>query len=366
MIYLDFNASKPADPQIVEQIKPLLHLPLNPSSTHFAGKNAKNIMEDSRQKIATSFKAHCHDIVFVSSGTESVNMAFNAFNFENIFCLQTDHECSVNHLKSHPIKVDENGLARLNELDDLLSKNANSLNLVSFCLANNQSGVMQNAGQIVAIVKKYPNTLIHADGAQYICKEHFSFANDDFDFDFLSFSSHKIGAIGAGGVLIYKSELDIRPLFYGGGQQKFKRAGTENIISAFSTALAVEKFNDKIYIKNYKQHTAKIQQELESFLTQNNCIIFAKNAPRITNTTFFAMPRFENYIQLVEYDLANICLSAGSACSSGKTGLSHVLLAMDVEKPLAACALRISYNITTTTHELAKFYETFLTLQARG
>ena len=364
MIYLDHNATKPPLQYIIDKILPFVHLPLNSSSLHQSGRFAKKIINESRNRIINSLNAKCYNVIFCSSATESINTIFNCDNFDNIFCLTTDHESSINNPKSILINVDKDGLLDLNNLKLHLDKNYNKKNLVSFCLANNQSGVIQNSLEIIKLCKSYTNTLIHADCVQFIGKEFFSFSKDEFDFDFVSISSHKIGGINGCGLMIYKSNIDIKPLMYGGGQESFKRPGTENILAILSCSFALEFVNNIDYIEKYKSKTKILQNTLETFLSQNQCIIFSQNVSRVANTTFFAMQNCKNYIQLVEYDLNSICVSSGSACSSGKTNISHVLLSMGVAKDVAQNAIRISLDIENTKNDIDKFCEVFLKIKS--
>jgi cysteine desulfurase len=127
----------------------------------------------------------------------------------------------------------------------------------------------------------------------------------------------------------------------------------------------MQMFNEPNYINSYKNHTLSIQKKLENFLENQGCVIFANQSKRLTNTTFFAMQNCKNSIQLVEYDLNNIFVSTGSACSSGKIATSHVLQSMNISKNLAENAIRISTDLPTTNEQIEKFFNVFLTIKAR-
>jgi cysteine desulfurase len=368
IIYLDNNSTVPLHPIIFEKLIELnvFTLPLNPSSIHVYGKKAKDILEESRFKIKNSIKAMCHEIIFCSSATESVNICFNSFDFNSIFAISTDHECAISHPKTDLISVDKDGMLDLNLTEEKF-KNANKTrkpNLMSFCIANNQSGVLQDSKDIVFLCKKY-NILTHCDASQFVGKEMLNIGMNDYDFDFVTISGHKIGAMQGSACLIYRSGLDIRPLMFGGGQEKFKRPSTQNIPAAVSLGMACEIVNNSNYIKSFQNHTAELKQNLEKFLLSKNCAIFGINANRVTNTTFFAMPSITSDIQFIEYDMNNILVSNGSACSSSKINISHVLSAMNVNKDFIKNAIRISTSMFNERDDIEVFKNCFLSLQNR-
>ncbi len=368
IVYLDNNSTVPLNPIIFEKLIELnlFALPLNPSSVHYYGKKAKDILEESRFKIKNSIKAMCHEVIFCSSATESVNICFNSFDFNNIFAISTDHECAISHPKTELISVDKDGMLDLNLTEEKFKKVSNTKkpNLMSFCIANNQSGVLQNNKEIVFLCKKY-NILTHCDASQFVGKELLNIGHNDYDFDFVTISGHKIGAMQGSACLVYRSGLDIRPLMFGGGQEKFKRPSTQNIPAATSLGMACEMVNNDNYIKSFQNHTGKLKDTLETFLLSYNCTIFGINVKRVSNTTFFAMPSITSDIQFIEYDLNNIFVSNGSACSSSKINMSHVLIAMNVNKDMVTNAIRISTSMFNEKEDIEIFKNCFLSLQNR-
>ena len=367
IIYLDHNSTTPPLKEVKNYLLQLevFDLPLNPSSVHLLGRQAKNLLEEARVSAKKSIGAMCHELIFCSSATECINLCFNALEYANIFALATDHECAINHPKTQLLPVDKDGLADLCFMEQVFKKlPQNSLNLLSFCLANNQSGVLQNFDSLVTLCKQH-GVLLHGDASQFAGKDLVDLRTEAQDFDFLTIAGHKFGSIHGSACLVYKSGIDFKPLMFGGGQEKFKRPSTQNLPAALALSKALELVNNQDYLNKYQNHCNAFRTELESFLQQNNCIIFGKGVPRVANTTFFAMPGFDNNVQMIEYDLANICVSNGSACSSSKVSLSHVLTACSVPKELARCAVRVSCSLGNTTTHLQTFKAVFTNLAKR-
>ncbi len=368
IIYLDHNSTTPMLKEVKNHLLQLevFDLALNPSSVHLLGRQAKGLLEDARASIKKSIGAMCHELIFCSSATECINLCFNALDYSNIFALATDHECAVNHPKTQLLPVCKNGLVDLCFMEDAFKKlPQNSLNLLSFCLANNQSGVLQNFDAIIHLCKNY-GVLIHGDASQFAGKELVDMRGPAHNFDFLTIAGHKLGSMHGSACLVYKSGIDFKPLMFGGGQEKFKRPSTQNLPAAIGLSKAIEIVNNQNYLTKYQNHCNTFKDELEGFLQQNNCIIFGKDVSRVANTTFFAMPGFDNNVQMIEYDLANICVSNGSACSSSKVSLSHVLTACGVAKELATCAIRVSCGLSNTNANLQSFKSVFTDLTCRS
>jgi cysteine desulfurase len=246
----------------------------------------------------------------------------------------------------------ENGLIDVADLEKKLPENGNFL--VSLMLANNETGAIQPVEEVAKLVHQ-KGGLFHCDVVQAAGK--IAVDVEKINADFVSISAHKSqGPQGVGALLVRKG-LDIKPLIYGGKQEKSKRAGTTNVagISGFGEAcrLAAQK------ISTY-ENVKKLRDELEAEIKKiggNDVFIFSTNAKRLPNTSYIATRGREAKTQLINFDLNNICVSAGPACSSGTSTESRILKAMGIKPEFSTSAVRVSLSAATTKEELEKFIQ---------
>jgi cysteine desulfurase len=221
---------------------------LNPSSIHSAGKYAKRIMEKAKETIASSLNAKCHDIYFTSGASEANNMVLSSMEFGSIFTIKTEHDSIIYPALNHKAEFIENsdtGLLDLSNLEKKIKTSGSKSFLCSISYINNESGVIQNLAEIAKIVHE-AGGLLHADCSQLIGKKKFDFAKEDIDI--ITFTGHKFHAGPGSGAAIFKSGLNIKPFILGGGQQNFKRAGTENIPAIFALSRAILQVNNSEYL----------------------------------------------------------------------------------------------------------------------
>lgn len=367
MINFDYNAITPILPEILEEVTLLLknNIFLNPSSTHCLGVKAKKILEEAKKRIINSLHAKCHNVYFVSSATEGNNMVLNSQEFDYIFTLKTEHDsilAPASKLNTKFIKVNNVGEVDLHDLEETIKTLNPKKFLCSVMLVNNESGLIQDANKICDLVHKYGG-LMHSDASCAIGKIPFNFSN--YNVDIITFSGNKIYAGLGGGCVIFKSEIEVKPFILGGGQQNFKRGGTENIPQILALSLALEKVNSAAWLSNFEVTTTAMQNLLEAEVVQNGGEVFAKNSKRVGNTSLIKMQNISNMIQMIEFDLNNICVSIGSACSSGKTNTSHVLLACGLPKEEANKYIRVSTSPYNTLAEVKQFLEVWKQLNKR-
>jgi cysteine desulfurase len=205
--------------------------------------------------------------------------------------------------------------------------------------------------------------VMHSDVSQMIGKEHFDFAK--FDADIITLSGNKIHSGFGGGCVIFTSGFEFKPLILGGGQQKYKRGGTENIPQIFALSKALEIVNSTRYLEDYKQKTLRFQDKIEKMVIENSGEVFALDKPRVSNTSLIKMANVNNFIQMMEFDLNEICISIGSACSSGKTDISNTLKGVEMNEDEAKKYIRVSTGIFNTEQEIDKFCEIWLALSKR-
>lgn len=365
-IYLDYNATAPVRPEVAALMAEMLAAPMNASSVHSFGRNAKKHLEDARKTIAESISAFANEIIFTGCGTEANSLALGGFAGKTILASAVEHSSVLRHSggsrnpasqgldpdlhRDDVIPVDENGIVQLAALDALLAKTPNAL--VSVMLANNETGVIPPVAEITAICKKH-GALLHTDAVQALGKIPVDFTS--LGADMMTIAAHKMGGPVGAGVLVLRQNLAIKPLLIGGGQELGRRAGTENIAAIAGFAKAVELID--------LSHMKKLRGWLDAL--ESGKTIFGAKTARLPNTSCIAMPGVSNEVQLMDFDMKGFAISAGSACSSGRIEPSHVLLAMGTPKELAASAIRVSAGWATTQQDIETFTTSWEALNQR-
>lgn len=353
MIYLDYNATTPLLPHARRAMIEAFDCLGNPSSVHSHGRNARRLLERAREQVANYFTIPARNITFTSGATEANNIIVKGFE-GSVFVSAVEHDSVLNIKESTTIiPVDSYGIVDLNALEELLNT-ANTQVLVCVIAVNNETGVIQPIDQILQLCNKNKAHL-HVDAAQAVGKIDLDWSS----FPSFTISAHKFGGPKGIGALIINGSLSLNTLIKGGGQERGLRAGTENIIGAsgMGAALAAPQFN--------WENLLPLQQYLERNLLDifPNAVIFAKEAQRVSNTTAIALPGVLSEVQLMHFDLNNISVSSGAACSSGKVKQSHVLKAMKVADSLSRCALRISTGWNTTREDINGFINAWAELR---
>lgn len=347
-IYLDYNASTPLRSQAKDAMVQAMDCMGNASSIHKYGRTVRQHLETSRQSIADYFQTPPSRVIFTSGATEANNLALKGFK-GTVITQASEHD-SV--LLARPdaliCPIDDQGIIKLDQLD-LLLKGCDNPALVSCMAANNETGVIQPLAAISSLCKAH-NAWFHCDAVQVIGKLDLDW--QDIACDMISLSAHKIGGPSGVGALIIHEKLPLFPMMRGGGQERSFRAGTENVLGiiGFGAAIAACQKDDWTSIATFRD---KIEKELCSI---DPCVrIFGAKVQRLANTTNITMPGVKNTVQLMNFDLAGIAVSAGSACSSGKVKSSHVLAAMNIDDNEAESSIRISLGWKTTAQEVSRF-----------
>jgi cysteine desulfurase len=358
MIYFDNNSTTLLSPRAATVMAEMARsIPLNPSSIHSYGRKAKFILEEARQSILNSFSAlKNYSLTFTGSGTESNNLVLKNFYSNQIFISAIEH-LSVYEQRKYSdnislVQVDHQGRLDLNHLELMLKNRKSDRCLVSVIYANNATGVLQDFDKIVPLVRQY-GAFMHTDFTQAPGKLKFKL--DDNDFDFVTVSSHKFfGPIGIGG-LFHKKGIHLGPQMVGGGQEKGLRSSTENVIGAVGMATAAAEMN--INLEQNIAYISSLRDAMEDRLRKfyPDIKIASQAANRICNTSMILMPGVESRLQLIQFDLRGFAVNSGSACSSGKTMLAHVLSAMNYSNEDASCAIRISLSKHNTLQEVNAF-----------
>lgn len=260
------------------------------------------------------------------------------------------------------IAVDSNGVLDLQDLRQKLEKNSGKNFLVSIMLANNESGAIQPIKEAAQLVHQHGG-LIHSDMVQAFGKIDVDL--EDLNVDFATVSSHKINGPQGVGAVFARKGLELQPLIFGGGHERGKRGGTLNIpaIAGFGEAI-------KLLPKRLQdiEKTRKIRDFIESELkkiVQDDVRFFSQNVERVANTSFFAINGGDAQTQLINFDLHQIMVSSGSACSSGSVAQSRVVLACGENKNFLG-AIRVSLDLGNTMEEAEKFIEVWKAFYLRN
>jgi cysteine desulfurase len=373
--YLDYNASAPLLDAAREAVVAALDVSANPSSVHSEGRFARRLIEDARRDVAALVGAKPEHVVFTSGATEAAStllspdwqMGRGAIRMSKLYVSSAEHPCLLNGGRFQAdnivlVGVDRDGVVDLAALESALSGHdkAQGLPLVAIHVANNETGVIQPVEKIAAIVKAAGGVLV-LDAVQAAGRIPLDISSSYGDY--LILSSHKIGGPKGVGAIVAASDLMMpKPLVSGGGQEKGHRAGTENLtaIAGFGAAARIAKqaLDDIERIRALRDG-----MENTIFSVVPDAEIFGKGAERLANTSFFAIPGVKAETAQIAFDLAGVALSAGSACSSGKVGPSHVLKAMGFEENTGA--LRVSIGTATTKEEIDLFAAALEKLAAR-
>lgn len=360
MVYLDHNATTPPKDAVREIMQQTWAFPGNPSSVHKAGREARRLIEDSRQTLARALNAGARDvIVFTSGATEANNLAITGAGMERLIVSAIEHPSVLNAAaQKEIIPALPDGRIDVAALDRMLDGNTQQT-LISVMMVNNETGVIQPIEDIVRIARKR-GALVHTDAVQ-------AFGRIPVDIqklgvDFLTLSAHKIGGPQGMGCLVICNCLAVAPQMKGGNQEKNLRAGTENLAGILGFAKAVEAA-DIAEFEKLAIWRDKIETALTAAAPQLK--IFGAESPRVANTTMFALPGATSEMQLIALDLAGICVSNGSACASGTVKPSHVLKALGADDALATSSLRVSLGWNTTEKEVDFFIAEWLKMYDR-
>jgi cysteine desulfurase len=372
--YLDWNASAPLCDAARTAMVGALDA-ANPSSVHREGRAARGLVEEARRAVAALVNGKPEHVVFTSGATEAAStllapewrMGRSPLRMGRLYVSEADHPCVLSGGRFPAervtrIGVDQNGILDIAALKTALAAHdkAEGLALVAVHAANNETGVIQPVEEIGRVVKAAGGVLV-LDAVQAAGRIPLDIATGCVDY--LILSSHKIGGPKGAGAIVAAADLMMpKPLVTGGGQEKGHRAGTENLpaIVGFGAA-AREALAGLDRIAELRQKRGAIESMIRELVP--DAVFFGADAPRLANTTFFAIPGVKAETAQIAFDLAGVALSAGSACSSGKVGPSHVLKAMGFGDGVGA--LRVSIGPTTGEEEIELLRKALAGIAAR-
>ena len=355
-IYADANSTHPCSKEHLRQVLELLEPNQgNPSSIHALGRRSRLLIERARRAVADCLSAQAGEIFFTSCATESNNWLLQSLvsvlstGKPNKLLISAGEHSSV-RLSAEALqrqglcKVVTIGLLQNGKVDaeSLLQQVDADCFAISLIHTHNETGVVNEVGAIAAEAKqRNPEIWFHVDAVQSLGKMDLRNMAESH-IDSASFSSHKIGGLQGTGCLFKKEKRALRPLFWGGGQERKLRSGTQNVAGILSFGLRAEHvLQNPGWLKTAKQANQKFQDRLRHM---PQVLIHASLAETVGTVTFFCVKNVQRERLLVAFEQAGICVSAGSACSSGVPTPNLTLLAMGIEPWAATHSLRVSFG----------------------
>jgi cysteine desulfurase len=305
----------------------------NPSSVHFEGRMAKYLLENARDSLGVSLGCRPSSIVFTSGATEAASIALNAFKIK---CSGVEHD-AIKSLCEQTLTTYASG--------EILVEDPSTC---AVQLANSETGILQ----------ELPKDIFLSDVTQAVGKIPFSF--EWLGAKRVIVSAHKFGGPKGVGALIIEEGTPLSPLIIGGGQEKGRRSGTENIIGAVGMAAAASSALVDLE-QGVWNEVEKLRNVLEISIEEslNKTIFIGRGTKRLPNTSLIVNPGWSGETQVIQLDLAGYAVSAGSACSSGKVKASAVLQSMGLDSEQASCGLRVSLGPETTIEDINGFVKAY-------
>ena len=362
-VYLDYNASAKLKPVAIDAAMKAMAINANASSVHGPGRAVRAMIEDARAAVGALVGALAGQVTFTSGGTEANNLAIasaKAAGIGRVLVLSTEHESVVATAAASGLTVldwpvDGDGLADLAWLEQTLAHGERAM--VCLAMANSETGVIQPL-ENVARLSRAAEAWLHVDAVQTAGKLAIDFKA--MDADTLTLSAHKLGGPQGVGALVAAPRIDVVRQQHGGGHERGRRAGTENLPGIAGFGAAAKIADPAAFASQAGWRDAAAER-----LKAAGAIVMGEGAPRLPQTLSIVMPGFKSELQVMALDLAGYAVSAGAACSSGKVTGSRVIKAMGRED-VACFALRVSGGWDTTEADWTGFADAWLQAQARA
>lgn len=355
--YLDNNASAPLRDSARAAMVAAMDVTGNPSSVHAEGRRARAIVETAREQVAALVGARPSEIVFTSGATEANNAVMDA-GWKAICVSAIEHDSVLAPARACGAKVialpaSQDGVVDLGSVQEALSHAAQggARALLSVMMANNETGVIQPVAEAADLARSL-GVALHVDAVQGVGRLPVDFAS--LGADTLTISAHKLGGPRGVGALVIRDGVNQPALVKGGGQERRRRGGTENVVGiAGFGAAAAEVARDVEAMK--RASALRDQLEASVMSLTPDAVIIGRNAPRIGNTSCIAVPGKQAETLVIRMDMEGVAISAGAACTSGKVGANTVITAMGLPDSVARSAVRVSLGAETSETDIAAF-----------
>lgn len=361
-VYLDHNATTPLRPEARAAMERAMQACGNPSSVHREGRLARRQVEEARDDVARLVGARPAQVVFTSGGTEANALALHGSGRRRVLVSAVEHASVLKAIDDADVlPVDGDGVVEVGALEERLSDEDDRPALISVMLANNETGVLQPVAEIAAAGRRH-GALVHCDAAQAPGRVPVDMGA--LGVHMLSLSAHKFGGPAGAGALVVDAEVPLAAMLRGGGQERGRRAGSENVIGIAGFGAAAAALEDCAEAARLEGLRDRLERSIRSVCPAARVI--GAGSGRLPNTTCVTMPGVASDTQVMAFDLAGVSVSAGAACSSGKVGRSHVLAAMGIGEDIADNAIRVSLGWTTTEADVDRFFEVWTGIYARA
>ena len=371
-IYLDHAATTPLRREALEAMLPFLTEQFgNASSLHGPGRRARAGLDEAHEKVAAALGATPREIVFTSGGTEANNLAIKGAAWagkargHRIVISQVEHHSvghTVRYLEKFGFEVVEVPVDRYGRVDpDAIESAVNGKTiLVSVMMANNEVGTIQPIAEIAERVRRFRGVLLHTDAVQ--AAPYLPIDLRELDVDLLSVAAHKFEGPKGVGALFVRHGTNLLVQQQGGAQERYRRAGTENVAGAAGMGRALE-----LAVAERDETVARVRDLRDSLIAAVGRAGLRETghpSDRLPGIASFLAPGLDGTAVTIALDLADVAASTGSACVSGSNEVSHVLTAMGCSDEDARGALRFSLGRTTTAAEIAEAAELIVSVVA--
>ena len=359
-IYLDHAATAPLRPEVVDAVVPVLRgMWGNPSSAHAAGRSARAVLDGARERIASALRATPREIVLTSGGTESINLALKGAAWagsargHRVVISAVEHhavENAARHLERHGfevvvVPVDRYGRVDPDEVEAAVTERTA---IVSVMTANNEVGTIQPIRAVAEVVRRHRGVLFHTDAVQ--AAPWLALDVEDLGVDLLSIAGHKLGGPKGVGALYVRRGTNLVAQQHGGSQERYRRAGTEDVAYAIGLATALDLAVAER--PTVAPRVAALRDRLAASVLGDGVTLTGHPTERLPNSLSLVVAGAEGGAVTTILDLEGIACSTGSACATGSVEVSHVLTAMGYPEDEARGAVRISLGRTTTDAEV--------------
>jgi cysteine desulfurase len=380
-VYLDYAATSPILPEVIEVVAEAMATVGNPSSLHAAGRHARKVVEESRESIAGALGARPSEVVFTSGGTEADNLAVKGLFWARraqdsrrvrILASAIEHHAVTDTVRwlaeaqgadVELLPVDGDGRVDLDALRKAIERDPESVALITVMWANNEVGTLQPVGDVAALGREY-GIPVHSDAVQAVGQVPVDFSATGLDA--LTISGHKIGAPVGVGALLVRRETELTPVQHGGGQEREVRSGTLDAPSSAGLATAVTAATRDVTV--HAQRLGQLRDLLAHGVQAAVPDAVRNGAPErsLPGIAHFSFPGCDGDSLLLLLDAAGIRCSTGSACAAGVQQASHVLLAMGVDPEVARGSLRFSLGHTSARADVDALVESIGPAVARA